>query len=201
MDKKLNYNNLIQITIKKIKQLFFCSVFALLSVSIAFGQNETPNLPIDSSSGKITYSEVVMLKDSISKDELFSRAKISLAYLFKDSKSVIQNEDKESGIIIGKGTMSVIYRSAGTVFDAGYIHYTLTIAMKQSKYKYVITDFYHDGTGSKLPSGGAMENPKPKMWYQKQWDNAKSKMDSDIRNLIEALKTKMNNPTPKNDNW
>ena len=186
---------------KKIKQLFFCSVFTLLSVSIVFGQNETPTLPIDSSSGKITYTQVVMLKDSISKDELFSRAKISLAHLFKDSKSVIQTEDKESGIIIGKGAMSVTYKSAGTVFDAGYIHYTLTLAMKQSKYKYVITDFYHDGTGSKLPSGGAMETPKPKMWYQKQWDNAKLKMDSDLKSLIESLKTEMNKPTPKSDNW
>lgn len=186
---------------KKIRQLFFCITFILLSVSIAFGQNETPKLPIDSSSGKITYTEVVTLKDSVSKDELFSRAKISLTYLFNDSKSVIQNEDKESGIIIGKGTMSVIYKSLGTVFDAGYIHYTLTIAMKQSKYKYVITDFYHDGTGSKLPSGGAMETPKPKMWSQKQWDNAKSNMDSDIKNLIESLKTEMNKPTPKSDNW
>ena len=145
--------NLIQFTMKKIKQLFFCSVFTLLSVSIAFGQNETPTLPIDSVTGKITYSEVVAMTDSVSKNELFGRAKTCFVNLFKNSNKVIQNEDKENGIIIGKGNQRFYVKLLGMNSDAGLMEFTLTIATKDGKYKYVITDFYLSEAGHKMEDG------------------------------------------------
>ena len=186
---------------KKIRQLFFCSVFTLLSVSIAFGQNETPTLPIDSSSGKITYSEVVTLKDTIPKNELFSRAKSCFVHLFKNSNNVIQNEDKEAGNIIEKGNIKVYARALGTNYDGGYVNFTLSIAIKDGRYKYTITDFTHEGTGSNMPSGGNLENGKPKQWIQKQWNSIISQTDDGIKSLISSIKLEMNKPSPQSDNW
>lgn len=182
---------------EKIKQLFFCSVFALLFVSIAFGQNETPNLPIDSSSGKITYSEVVTLKDTVSKNELFSRAKICFVHLFKNSNNVIQNEDKEAGNIIGKGNIKVYARALGTNYDGGYVNFTLSIAIKDGRYKYTITDFVHEGA---TPAGN-LENGKPKAWILKQWNSIISQTDDGIKSLISSIKLEMNKPSPQNDKW
>ena len=186
---------------KKIKQLFFCNVFTLLSVSIVFGQNETPKLPIDSSSGKITYSEVVTLKDTVSKNELFSRAKTCFVHLFKNSKEVIQNEDKEAGNIIGKGNIKVYARALGADVDGGYINFTLTISVKNGKYKYTITDFAHEGNGINLPSGGNLENGKPKNWRSKIWDSYLSQTDDETKSMISSIKLEMSRPTPKSENW
>ncbi len=157
--------------------------------------------PIDKTTGKITYSEVVTLKDSISKDELFSRAKICFTHLFKNSKSVIQNEDKEAGSIIGKGNLKVYARALGTNYDGGFVNFTITISVKQGRYKYTITDFNHENTGSTLPAGGNLENGKPKQWMQKQWENVLNRVDEEMRNLISSIKTEMSNLTPKTDNW
>lgn len=186
---------------KKMRQLFFCSVFTLLSVSIAFGQNETIKLPIDSSTGKITYSEVVAMKDSVSKSELFARAKTCFVNLFKNSKEVIQNEDKENGIIIGKGNIRVNASALGTEVDGGHINFTLTIAVKKGRYKYTFTDFAHEGNGINLPSGGDLENGKPKNWRTKIWDSFLSQTDNEVKNMISSIKIEMNKTSPQNDNW
>lgn len=180
---------------KQIKQLFFCSVFTLLSVSIAFGQNETQKLPINSSTGKITYSEVVAMKDSVSKNELFGRAKTCFVNLFKNSNKVIQNEDKENGIIIGKGNQRFYVKFMGMNSDAGLMEFTLTIATKDGKYKYVITDFYLSEAGHK------MEDGKLKGWNQKIWDSVVFQTDAMAKDLIASIKTGMSKPTPKSDNW
>jgi hypothetical protein len=185
---------------KKIKQLFFFSVFTFLLVSIAQGQKETPNLPIDSSTGKITYSEVVTLNDSISKTELFGRAKTCFVHLFKNANSVIQNEDKEAGSIIGKGTLKVYAKALGMTSEAGYVNFTLTLAIKEGRYKFTITDFAHEGTG-KMPSGGNLENGKPKMWVVKQWNSILSQTDEETKNLISSIKLEMSKPSPQNEKW
>lgn len=186
---------------KKIKQLFFFCVFTLLSVLIAFGQNETTNLPVDSSSGKITYSEVVAMKDSVSKSELFVRAKTCFVNLFKNSKEVIQNEDKENGIIAGKGNIRVNASALGTEVAGGHINFTLTIAVKKGRYKYTFTDFAHEGNGINLPSGGDLENGKPKNWKTKIWDSFLSQTDNEVKNMISSIKLEMNKTSPQNDNW
>ena len=131
--KQTNRNELNKVTMEKIKKLFVFSVITLLSVSTSFGQKETPTLPIDSSTGKITYSEVVILKDSISKNELFSRDKTCFVKLFKNSNNVIQNEDKENGIISGKGNIRVNASALGAEVDGGHINFTLTITCQERK--------------------------------------------------------------------
>ncbi|MFN4811913.1 MAG: DUF4468 domain-containing protein, partial [Bacteroidota bacterium] len=113
-----------------IRQLFFFSALVLLSVSTAFGQKKTPSLPIDSSTSKITYSEVVYFDSLANKQELFSRAREWFAKAYKSSTNVIQMEDKESGKIIGKALMQVYHRALGSDQPSGYINYTISIYIK-----------------------------------------------------------------------
>ncbi len=185
---------------KTIKQLFFFSVLILLSVTFAFGQNETPKLPIDNSTGKIAYSGIVMVKDSASKDELFKRAKICFVHLFKSSNSVIQNEDKEAGTIIGKGIIKVSVRTVTMILEGGYINFTLTVVTKDGRYKYTCTDFVHEGT-LYLPSVGNLENDRPRKWREKWWNSVLSQTDTEIQSTISSMKLEMNRPSPQNEKW
>jgi hypothetical protein len=131
---------------KKIKHLFFLSALTLLSVSTTFGQKkETPILPIDSATSKITYSEVVFVDSLTNKNELFLRAREWFAKTYKSSMNVIQMEDKENGKIVGKASMQVYHKLGGSNYPSGYINYTIFVYIKDGRYKYEITDFHHTG--------------------------------------------------------
>lgn len=193
---------------KKIKQLFFCIAFTLLSVSTALGQKETPKLPIDSSTSKITYSDVVFVDSLVNKQELFSRAREWFAKTYKSSTSVIQMEDKESGIIVGKALMNVYHKALGSNFPSGYINYTISIYIKDGRYKYEIIDFYHTGQyvsgGNRIPDYGICENminTKDKTMgisYQKTYNYYLYQLDNNIKALIAELKAAMTTKASNN---
>ncbi len=86
-------------------------------------------------------------KDSVSKNksQIYSDTKMFIAETWKSSKDVIQNDDKEGGIILikaistqtatyGKGMMSQHYR---------YVYsYNVTFMMKEGKYKIILNNVF-----------------------------------------------------------
>ena len=75
---------------------FLLTTFLLTFYIRAFAQ--PPNLPIDSTTHLITYSEVVKVDGN--KDELYSRAREWFAKTYNSAKNVIQMDDKDK--IVGK---------------------------------------------------------------------------------------------------
>ena len=198
---------------KRTTNLFLISMLTLLPVSSVFGQKETPKLPIDSSTSKITYSEVVHVDSLANKQELFSRAREWFAKAYKSSTNVIQMEDKESGKIVGKALMQVYHKALGTEYQSGYINYTISIYIKDGRYKYEVTDFHHTGQlvsgGNRIPDCGACEkmiNTTDKSMgvsYQKIYNYYLAQMDNNIKDLISGLKAAMSTKTTntKKDDW
>jgi hypothetical protein len=76
-----------------------CIIIITLAFSwhCSFCQNELP-----AKDGIVLY-EIIDSSITASKSQLYDRAKIWFTNAFKDSKEVIQLDDKESGTIIGKG--------------------------------------------------------------------------------------------------
>jgi hypothetical protein len=189
-------------TMKKIKNLLLFSALTLFSVSNAFGQKETPKLPIDSLTNKITYSEVVYVDSLANKQELFSRAREWFAKAYKSSTNVIQMEDKESGKIVGKALMQVYHKALGSNYPSGYINYTISIYIKDGRYKYEVTDFHHTDYGI----CENMINTTDKtmgMSYQKTYNYYLYQMDNNIKDLIFNLKASMTTKATntKKDDW
>ena len=211
--KDFNANKLNQTTMKKIKTLLLFSTLTLLTVSTAFGQKETPKLPIDSLTSKITYSEVIYVDSLANKQELFSRAKEWFAKAYKSSTNVIQMEDKESGKIIGKALMQVYHKAFGSNYPSGYINYTISIYIKDGRYKYEVTDFHHTGQlvsgGNRIPDYGVCEkmiNTTDKTMgisHQKTYNYYLFQMDNNIKDLLSDLKSAMTTKetNTKKDDW
>jgi len=181
---------------KKNKQCYLLSALIFLLISTAFGQKETSKLPIDSLTGKIVYSEVMHVDSSATRQELFSKAREWFAKAYKSSKNVIQMEDKESGKIVGKALMQVYYKNR----QDGYINYTISIQVKDGRYKYEVTDFYHTGqdvSGGSIPDFGLCEkmiNTTDKYFgisMQKNYTSCLYQMDNNIKALISDLKFEM----------
>ena len=196
------------------KKILFLVVAAVLSTPILFGRNETPKMPIDSITKKITYSDIVSVDQSTSKLELFSRAREWFAKTYNSSTSVIQMEDKESGKLIGKAVMQV-YRN-GILGDRehGRVNYTISIYVKDGRYKYIVADFNHTGQylvgGIRVPDYGLCErmiNHEYSAWdpiaIKSILDSILAQVNANSEALISDLKSAMATKAtvPKNENW
>jgi len=194
---------------RKVKSMIIALMMCLVS-SMSFGQKETPKLPIDSLTSKITYSEVVYVDSLANKQELFSRAREWFAKSYKSSTNVIQMEDKESGKIVGKALMQVYHKALGSNYPSGYINYTISIYIKDGRYKYEVTDFHHTGqlvSSGNIPDFGICEkmiNTTDKtmgMSYQKTYNYYLYQMDNNIKDLISELKAAMVTKDTKKEEW
>ena len=115
------------------KQLI--TIVTLLTVHIySIGQSRHPLPTVDN---KITYTEVVTV-DSVKKDELYAKTKLWFADVFKSSKDVIQLDDKENGIVLGKGNIQK--RESGLQPVIKTWRFTVKIQLKDGKYKADIYD-------------------------------------------------------------
>ncbi len=150
------------------------------------------NLPFDKQTGKITFSEVIHVGDSsTTRDELYSRAREWFARAFKSSQNVLMMDDKESGKLIGKGNLSIV---PGLYLTDSRVDFTLSLYLKNGRYKYEITDFNHVSYKAGF-SGGALEDEKPDCgsfsMTNKGWLDVKAQTKSQVETLIVDLKLKM----------
>lgn len=170
--------------------------------NICWAQKESPTLPINKETGKIIYTEVVSVDSSLNRGKLYNNAKEWFTKIYKSSKEVIQLDDKEKGIIIGKGIIPVYYQYLGTSTQDGYINYTISVIVKDGRFKYEITDFYHEPHligGNNYGTAEEMMNTN-KLGYQKILNKMLFQMDTSINELILNLKTSIGK-IDTSDSW
>jgi uncharacterized protein with TBP-like fold DUF4468 len=169
----------------------------------------------DSLRTPVAYSEVIKIDTTLSSNELYLRARAWFAESYRSAQDVIQMDDKENGKIIGKGNIKYTSRIfAGSGGTKGWIRYTISIQVKNGRYKYEISDFYHEGnplnSGDQLSFGlitNEIECPykigmwMSKGWRNKVWNDIKQTIDTNIRSLIESLKLSMGKTIKKDADW
>jgi hypothetical protein len=160
-----------------------------------FSQENT--FPIDSITGKITYSEIIKV-DSVNNQKLYLRANVWFVHSFVSAKNVIQLNDKESGKIIGKGTFQVTdnnnHNSLVYVPIVGTVDFTVEIQTKDERYKYVLSDFSYKINGETeidLTSSSGFKSGMFQKRLDIQWADIKQNTNMTILNMIESLKNSM----------
>lgn len=101
-----------------------------------------PQLPVDADSKKITFEEVVDVPGA-SSGELYSRAMAWFKTYYKNPGEVIRENDSIKHSIMGKPRFRISNPpdKEGTKTDAGLVQYTISVAAKDGRFKYVLTDF------------------------------------------------------------
>jgi len=95
--------------------------------------------------GRIVYEKVDSLK-GFSKEQLFGFSKKWFTDTFRNSKAVIQTEDFETGLLIGKGETSIVSpellekKFVWNDFVSGLYQFTIQIEVKNQKYRIRIYD-------------------------------------------------------------
>ncbi|HSZ24360.1 MAG TPA: DUF4468 domain-containing protein [Cytophagaceae bacterium] len=170
------------------KKLFTCSL--ILFAFLAKAQTKT--FPIDSASKKIMYSEVIQL-NGVTKDELYKRAK-NLGVAGNGT----QKDDPAQGLYMYKGFLNVSYPAPQPGLQhSGKVEYLVTLACKDGRYKYIITNFVHSGEKA---SGGKLEGSLPEcgklILTLAAWGSIKKQTMEQMDKFIKNLKANMEGADP-----
>jgi len=156
-------------------------------------------LPVDSENQRITYQGVVQVP-GVSQADLYTRAAAWVAHAYSPPTQVKPQPD--AGELTVKGqriiTLYTTYADVMRRSYAGVVHHTLTIYVKDGRYKYVLTDLTHDATGvPSLRSGGALEQEHASLFgyvgigSRQSWEELKVEATRDVRHLMADLQAAM----------
>jgi hypothetical protein len=174
-------------------------VYTILFSMNALGQNKFEFTKIDSIPA--------------SKNELYIRAKTWMSNFYRSSKSVIEMDDKDAGRIIGKAVIpwEYVFLHEGCTT---YIHYTITIDVRENKVRLVLSDFYHEGCKKIIRNGdvgisdGGSLNQDEEPWRyamkkrkQKWWDDIKATAKSKAESLMYSFGEEMRKSINKSEDF
>jgi len=162
-------------------------------------KKEAPELYQNVEQGEQTpfmYEEVINLDSTFKQSNLFYNANEWIAENFRSAKDVIQMSDKDAGIIIIKG--SIPLRVTAFLTD-GSISFTLKIQVKNGKYKYTFSNYYHTSYKGDEYSGGSLDNEQQNCiglyMMKKGWTQIKEQADEYTKLMINSLKQNMSKKT------
>lgn len=164
------------------------------------------------SAQELKYEEVVKVDSTITKDELFNRARSWIGKTYNNEKYVISIEDRANGELSGNAIMNynptVIFFGVAAV--AGEIDYKINIFVKDGRYKYIFDSFRHTGSyvsGSRPISYGIITEqkeaarPSRGSASNKAWRDIKEQISFKTKKTIESLKESMNKKYEGGGDW
>jgi hypothetical protein len=187
------------------KKLSF--VFILISsLSYSLKAQKQPaaqpvRVPVDSITKLITY-EGVIEASGVKADVLYKRAVSWFKTFYKNSSDVIRENDSLKFKIVGKPRFKINNApdKEGTKTDAGLVQYTITVAAKEGRFKYEITEL-----NWKQPSYYACERwlDTTSQTYSAAYAGYLKQLDQYCNDLILNLKKSLLNekPVKDKDNW
>ena len=181
------------------KKLIILSIFLCIAV-MAMAQEP------------MTYSKVIQA-DSLDKTSIYVALRAWFSETYKSSNAVIQMDDKDAGIIIGKGTTKYSY--GGMVYSCyeGYVNYTVKVQIRDGRYKAEVSNINHEVLpgnskgcilGLITTAEKHSEKGMQKGYDNKVADDIKSKMKEYSEKLFTGMETATNNAskaTSVNDEW
>lgn len=163
---------------------FFVLILSTILTLTVYSQ-EVLNNELPLINGKVTYSGIIKI-DSLSKDEIYQRVRLWLAYNYDN----IKLDTKERIICLGH-----------TQIGNAYILQTITIWIKEGSYKYEITNFQI--TQHIVMNGTSEDIDEPLEKYHSFLGIGKKfafkNIDNQIVLLIKSLDTAIKTKTT--DNW
>lgn len=142
----------------------------LLLFSISVSAQLHDRFPFNDS-GKIIYSSIIDAEGK-SKAELYTSAKEFFANTFVSAKDVIQMDDKDGGIIIGKGSKRIMIENKKVTVPVSIL-FSIKIECKDNKYKFEIYSIKFENSLGEFSAEDMFSEEKEKLYNQA---NKNSKM-------------------------
>ncbi|MEP7169266.1 MAG: DUF4468 domain-containing protein [Bacteroidota bacterium] len=183
------------------KSIKYFSSLIIIVVTVAAANSQNSKLPVDSLTKLISYNKVVQA-DSIDRKELYMRAFTWANTFYKNPGDVIREKDAAGGKIVCKARFKLTNppNKDGFEKDAGDVMYTLTIQLKDGRYKYELSQINWKQI-SYFPAERWMDTKAP--GYAKEYDYYLKKTDETVKKVIADLEKGMTVSTKKvkKDDW
>jgi hypothetical protein len=192
---------------KNISQKFFSFLcISILCISATYSQeSEVP---------AVEQKEYIVEKiDSInkSKDAIYSTTKMFIAGNWRSAQSVIQNDDKEGGAILIKGSATHnVSVGLGVTLDFTY-RYVVKFLMKEKRYKVVVENYnFERGPAAGWERYGAFLEPKDPLVYpgyrkaglgEKQWNTLMNLIKSDMQGIVNNYVQHLQKEEKSTNDW
>lgn len=152
----------------------------------------------------MTISDVVQV-DSVRKDDLFIQAQKWFSEIYRDSKSVLQITDKEAGVLTGKANFYYEGPYVGSALMNSVVTYTISVYVKDGRYKYEIGNFNHLKTLGLLTSSDIYpyqnKTMESKKWMDKSWRKVKERSNEEANRLASSLQAAMTTKSTHGGDW
>ena len=123
-------------------------LFAFLMLATFVFSSCSQQVYVEKRNNPYKFTGIVNVNNNVSKDILYYNARLWFMNTFKDSKAVLEIDDKVNYVIAGKGVLRYEPRVfSGSDGIRGFINFSVFIYIKDGKYKYEITNFYHEPIG------------------------------------------------------
>lgn len=180
------------------KSFLLLVLFLFSNGNLGFGQD----FPIDETTGQITYRGIVEVP-GVPKMELFRRANLWVGRKIVKPEKPIQVSDT-SGKLLFNVNYDTYYTYFGQRIYYGFSRFTFEIDFKDGKYRYTITDFWHDSNNSQaVPTAGDLRIKRPNINQLRKgiWDRIKEDTDLYVKGLISSLEEGLKVSKSKDSDW
>ena len=191
------------------QKICLAAIFAVLVCFTAEAQKKKqdvtppppPQLPMDDITHKITYEEVVDASGK-SAQEIYQKILAWFRMYYKNPGEVIRENDSTKFSVLGKPRFKISNPpdKEGTKSDAGVVQYTITVAAKDGRFKYELTDFNWKGN-SYYACEKWYDNALPS--YTPAMNEYLMQLDNNAKSIIADLKNSVTNekPVKNKDDW
>lgn len=150
--------------------------------------------------GNVTITKVIDLP-GLKKDEIYVRALSYFTYNYTSGKSVIQVQEKENGLIIGKGLYENVHVGVGLIVTEVSAWHVIRIDVKDEKIRIIVTLTQYDKkiSGGSTPPSYSTTNIKdefpinPKGYQETVMTKAFYKSTKKVFATIDAIEKSIKN--------
>lgn len=142
----------------------------------------------------IQFTKILKVDSTKTKDDLYSNGLEWFATNYKNSKYVLQMQDKDAGLILGKATISVLM---GTRVE--YVDYTIKMAFKNGRIKYDLSDFTNNSYGLIKDGEVVKANWMIKGMVKKQYAMIKKKSAEEVYMIASSIESSFSQK--KKEDW
>lgn len=124
------------------KKLFLSAILLIPVLLNAQSKNnivsDLPPFEIDEETSMVVFTDVVPVEGQ-TKDQLYDLSMEWIRKYYKNSTTVMQVQDKETGVLEGRHSFYVMREVNGQQTKGDLIKYSFKIQLKDGRYKYTIT--------------------------------------------------------------
>lgn len=180
--------------------LLVTTLFITYSANAQDDRYGAGSMPVNSD-GKVVFSAIVPMEGQTAK-QLYSKAKMAVAELFKSSNDVIQLDDPENGVLIIKGA-----NNTSTTYVQSNTSFTLKFFFKDDRYKIDITDIKtnvisggqkHTYIAEDMTDENCLKNGECK---KTGWGMQRRNIIDTKEMILDSVKKAMSTSVETNNNW